>query len=227
MAKGIRRRELREPDEFLTLSRRALDYAKANERKVTLAAIGLVAVLALALGVRSYRAWQDERAREAFAAAYLDFTAGRLDQALAGFAGVQARWPSTSSARLALLYGANAAFDAKKDREAEQQYAKLLAASTDGDLRQIAHYNLGLLRARAGDPQAALEHFREASAVAGPLRGAAWLERIRGLSKSGTRPEDAAVALREIGDALAPETRQYLEAKAAAAKPSATEPAGD
>ena len=42
MAKGIRRKELKEPDEFLTLSKRFVDYAREHERKLTGAVLAVV-----------------------------------------------------------------------------------------------------------------------------------------------------------------------------------------
>src|SRR5687767_12382226 len=111
MAKGIKRKdlkELREPDEFLSISQRAIDYATAHERQVTAAVLAVVMLVALALGVRQYRTWQRAGAEEAFAVAYRSYADGKFEQAAGEFRGVHEQWPSTEPAGLARVFEGNA-----------------------------------------------------------------------------------------------------------------------
>src|SRR5262249_16640991 len=122
MAKGIRRKELKEPDEFLSLSRRFLDYAREHERQLTIAVLAMVGVTVLALGARWYRSWQYRQAEAAFGAARLELAAQRLDTAADRFARVSAEWPSTPYGELALLYKGNCYAELGKDADARDAY---------------------------------------------------------------------------------------------------------
>jgi tetratricopeptide (TPR) repeat protein len=212
MAKGIQRRQLREPDEFLTLSRRFLEYAQQHEREVTMVVVGLVAITALALGVRTYRGWKESQAEAAFGAARRDFTASRYDTAAKGFEKVAATWPSTAHGQLALVYLGNSYADLGKRKEAEEAFARVLERASEPVVRQIAHYNLGVLKAEDGDKPAAARELGSAADAEGPLRGAAWFAR---LGSGDSFVEEVGPGMDAIGD-LGPEARAYVDAQLAA-----------
>jgi len=217
MARHIRRKDLKEPDEFLTLSRQFLDYAKLHERQLTAAVLGLVAVTALALGVRWYRGAQNARAEAAFGAARLDFAAQRLDAAAGAFSRVVSAWPSTPSARLALVYLGNSYAELGKTKEAEETFRQALARSDDDLVRQIAHYNLGVLDAKVVPPKDGAADFAAAGAIEGPLRAAAWFSR---LSTQQQFTENISEGMQAINE-LSPDAREYVEAQIAAQATSA------
>jgi len=213
MARGIKRKdlkELREPDEFQTLSQRVLDYARGNERQVTLIAAGLAAVLLVALGIRWYRASQLGHAEDAFGRAYAAFSDARWDEAAADFDAVARGWPGTAPGRLALVFRANALAEAGKPDEAKAVYQAVLdVAGRDDLLRQIALYNLGALEKRGGNGSAAAAQLGRAADVEGPLRAAAWFSR---LSTQQSFEENASAGMKAIAE-LPPEARAYVEAK--------------
>jgi hypothetical protein len=212
MAKGIRRKELKEPDEFLTLSKRFLEYARAHERNLTLAVLAVLGIAALALGIRWYRSWQLGKAEAAFGAARLELAAQRLPTAAERFAKVSADWSGTPFGELALIYLANCNAELGKDQEAADAYARALVDAQDPLMRQIAQYNLGLLKAKAGDKAGSAKEFGAAAATDGPLRGIAWFAR---LSNGETFVEDVSQGLKAI-DELGPDAREYVEAQIAA-----------
>jgi tetratricopeptide (TPR) repeat protein len=209
MTKGIRRKELKEPDEFLTLSRRFLDYAREHERQLTAAVLAVVGIGTLALGARWYRAWQFGKAETAFGAARLELAAQRLPTAAERFERVSAEWPSSAYGKLALLYLGNCYAELGKDAEARDAYAKALASADDPLARQIAYYNLGILEAKAGDKVASAKNLGAAAATEGPLRGAAWFAR---LSRSEQFVEDISQGMQAI-DELGPDARDYVNAQ--------------
>jgi tetratricopeptide (TPR) repeat protein len=212
MTRGIRRKELKEPDEFLTLSRRFFEYAREHERELTVAVLFIVGVVALALGIRWYRSWQAGKAEAAFGAARLELAAQRLPAAAERFARVNAEWPGTPYGELALIYLANCNAELGKDKEAADAYGQTLESARDPLVRQIAHYNLGLLKAKAGDKPGSAKEFGAAADTEGPLRGIAWFAR---LSNRQTFVEDVSQGLKAI-DELSPEAREYVEAQIAA-----------
>jgi tetratricopeptide (TPR) repeat protein len=212
MAKGIQRRRLKEPDEFLTLSRRFLEYARQHEREVTFAALGLLAVVGLALGVRWYHSWEESKAEAAFGAARRDFTAQKFQPAAEGFRRVIGNWPETSHGHLAFVYLGNSYAELGKTKEAEEAFQQALQQDSDDLLRQIAHYNLGLLKMKEGDKAGASTELGAAASAAGPLRGVAWFTR---LSTEQKFVEGVSEGMQAIGE-LSPETRDYVEAMIAA-----------
>ena len=209
MAKGIGRKELREPDEFLTLTGQALDYAKRHEREVTYVAIALAVVMVFSLGVRWYRDWQHDKAEAAFGAARRDFSAARFETAVTGFDRVSREWPRTTFGPLALVYKGNCYAELAKPKEAEEAFRAALAVARDPLVQQIAHYNLGLLQVKAGDKKAASAELGAAAQIEGPLRAAAWFAR---LGSQEQFVEDISGGMQAI-DELAPEARQYVDAQ--------------
>jgi predicted negative regulator of RcsB-dependent stress response len=213
MPRGIKRKslkELREPDEFQSLSQRFLDYAKQNERQVTIAIAALAALIVVALGIRWYRAAALGHAEEAFAKAYAAFSATSWEEAATAFDGVAKGWPHTRPGRLALVFQANALNEAGKTAEAQSAYQALLdAAGPDELLRQIALYNLGQLKKGTGDATGAATDLGRAAETEGPLRAAAWLAR---LSTQQSFSENAGAGMTAINE-LPPETRAYVESR--------------
>lgn len=212
MTKGLRRKDLKEPDEFLTLSKRFLEYAKQHERELTLAVLGVGALAAAALGVRAYRGWQEHDAEAAFGAARRDFSAQKFDTASGAFARVGATWPSTLHGRLALVYLGNSYAELGKNREAAEAFRQALAVGRDDLVRQIAHYNLGMLALKDGDAKTAAAELGAAAGIEGPLRGPAWLAR---LSSQQQFVENASQGMQAVNE-LPPEAREYVEAQIAA-----------
>lgn len=214
MTKGLRRKQLKEPDEFLTLSKQVLDYAKQHEREVTLALVGLIALAAAALGVRAYRGWQESKAEAAFGAARRDFAAQKFETAASAFARVSATWPATSHGGLALVYLGNSYAELGKTKEAEQAFRQALSRARDDLVRQIAYYNLGVL---GSDQQAATTNLGSAAAIEGPLRGAAWFARLASQQQFVENMSQGMQAVNE----LPPDAREYVEAQIAAQAKSA------
>lgn len=212
MAKTLRRKDLKEPDQFLTRFHAFLQYAEEHERQVTLIVLALVAATALALGVRWYRSSQEAKAEAAFGAARRDFAAQRLEGAATGFSRVSTTWPNTRYGRLALVYLGNAEAALGKTKEAEEAFRQALARSDEGLLRQIAHYNLGLLEVKNGHPDRGAEHLTAATEIEGPLRGIAWFARLASQQKF---TEDVTRGMQAINE-LGPDAREYVDAQIAA-----------
>ena len=211
-AKRIGRKELREPDEFLTLTGQAIEYARRHERELGYVAVGLVALVASSLGVRAYRGWQQDKAEAAFGAARRDYSAQKYDNAVGGFQRVSREWPSTTFGRLALVYDGNCHAELGKTKEAEQAFRAALAANSDPLVTQIAHYNLGLLATKAGDKKTAAEELGAATKIEGPLRAPAWFSR---LSSREQFVEEIGEGMKAI-DELSPGAREYVDAQIAA-----------
>jgi tetratricopeptide (TPR) repeat protein len=212
MARHIRRKDLKEPDEFLTLSHRFLEYAKQHERELTMAVLGLVAVVAVALGVRWVRTAQNAKAEAAFGAARRDFVAQRFDVAASSFSRVNSTWPSTPYGRLALVYLGNSYAELGKTKEAEEAFRQALSGADQDLVRQIAHYNLGVLETKGAAPEEGAADLTAAGAIEGPLRAAAWFSRLSSLQQFTENVSQGMQAINELD----PDARAYVEAQIAA-----------
>ena len=219
-AKRIGRKELKEPDEFLTLTGQALEYAKQHERELGYVVVGLLALVALSLGVRSYRGWQQDKAESAFGAARRDYASQKFETAVGGFQRVSREWPSTTFGEMALVYEGNCYAELGKTKEAQDAFRGALGASRDPLVQQIAHYNLGLLAAKSGDKKTAADELGQAVKIEGPLRAAAWFSRLSGQQQF---VEEIGEGMKAI-DELSPEAREYVDAQIAAQSKAAPAP---
>jgi tetratricopeptide (TPR) repeat protein len=205
MAKKLRRKDLKGPDEFIGTTQRVLDYVRENPGQVSLAAGGLILMLVLALGVRAYRDWQATRAGEAFSDAYRVLSAGDLDEGVAALRRVSEEWAGVRDAALAQAYAANGYLELGRDDDAKAAFERLLEMTREPTLRQIALYNLGLLAREASDRERAEKHLREATAIDGPLRGASWVA-VTFLAEGSLAPDEP------IPQGIPEGVRDYLQA---------------
>jgi predicted negative regulator of RcsB-dependent stress response len=203
----IRRKDLKDPDEFITLTHRVLAFLQAREKEVTIAVIGAVVVAAIVFGIRTYRGWQESAAEAAFSAARSDFAARRFEPAANGFVKVTKQWPGTMYGRLAVVLLGSSYAELGKSEDAERTFRSSLATATDPLLRQIAYYNLGLLELKKGDKKAAVNDLSEASKIEGPLRSAAWFARLSSGEKFVENVSAGMQAINELG----PEPREYMD----------------
>lgn len=207
----IRHKDLKEPDEFITFTHRALEFLKARETEVTIAVIALAAVGAVVFGIRTYKGWQEQRAEASFGAARKDFAARRFDTAANGFVKVTEQWPNTQYGRLALIYLGNSYAELGKNDDAERSFRAALGRTREPLLRQIAHYNLGLIELKKGDKKAAVADLTTAAQIEGPLRSAAWFAR---LGTGEQFVENVSAGMQAINE-LGPEAREYVDAQLA------------
>ena len=207
----IRRKDLKSPDEFQTATQRVLAYVGTHERETLIAIGGLVLLVGVVLGVRGYRSWQNDRAAEAFREAFSAYTAEDLPKARRGFESVSERWGG-NWAGLALVYLGDTASRSHDAATARGAFEKALATTREPTLRQIAEYNLGVLKRNAGDA-AANEHFRRAASIDGPLRASA----LVALAVEDGAAEGLADARAEADELLPPDLRDFVAARAPAA----------
>jgi len=182
----FRRKALRQPDEFHTLTSQSVAWLGAHRELA--AGIGLAALVAaaVALAVSQYRASQVGQAAESFRAAQATFAAGRFADAAAAFEALAESHPRTPSGRLAGLYRAHALARQGDAAGAATAYGAYLATRPPTDyLRQEALDGLAHAREATADAAGALEAYSQAAALEGPYRedallGAARLQEATG-----------------------------------------------
>jgi tetratricopeptide (TPR) repeat protein len=197
MAKVSRKKLLKEPDEFLSFSGRALAWSKANLRTLTWAGSALVAVLALVLGIQAYLNHRNAQAAQDLGrifGAYSAALAGQLEakqnelvgQALEAVAQEYSATPAGQQARLALgnLYLSTGSYEAAAKTFAILSEEPRLAAT----LQPLAQLGLGqALEGQKKYPEAA-EAYAAAARLAGPnLAAQARLDQARVLEAAGNQ----------------------------------------
>ena len=182
----IRRKELRQPDEFVTLSRRAVAYAEENRTAFFMAVGGLVVLLAAILIFRSVRSSRETSASQAYAQAHALLDDKKYDDAATAFRQVADGYSSTGYANLAQLEAGNALLLAGKAGEAAVEYQKFLDAGPPTDyLRQLALVRLGYAQEQDGKLAEAGQTFASAAALQGPYAEEALAGQARVAEASG------------------------------------------
>ena len=182
----IRRKDLRQPDEFLTLSRRAVAYAEENRTTFFIVIGGIVVLLAAVLIFRAVRASRQASAAQAYAQAHVLLDDKKYADAATAFQQVADTYSSTSYAALSQLDAANALLLADRAAEAATAYQKFLDAGPPTDyLRQVALVRLGHAQEQDGKPADAARTFASAAELAGPYAEEALAGQARTAEVSG------------------------------------------
>ncbi|MCC6767062.1 MAG: tetratricopeptide repeat protein [Deltaproteobacteria bacterium] len=166
----LTRKDLRQPDEFQTLSRQALEFVEANRTAVTAA---LAALIVLLLAIVSYRMISQSReasASVAYTEARALLTDKKYGDAAVKFEDVASRYGGTSYGPLAILERGNALLLADQAADAVAAYEKFLRSAPPTDyLRQLAHTRLGYAQEKLGKPADAERAFATAASEPGPF----------------------------------------------------------
>lgn len=202
----LRRKDLKGPDEFQHATQRVFAYLMAHEREVSFAIVAIVLVIAVVLGVRGYRGWRDGQASDAFRMAFQAYVADDVAAAAPAFSGVTEDWPGSRWSQLALVYQGDLAKRRGEREEASRAFSILLETTREPVLRQIAEYNLGVVKQGGGDPSA-VEHFRRAAEIEGPLQAAAVIAATA--RRSGTDALEG-ISVADLEPVLSPELREFV-----------------
>lgn len=195
MAKVDRKKLLKEPDEFLTLSSRVLRWSKVNLNKVLWGATALALIVAAVLGVKTYLDWRGQRAAADLAPVMTGYSAvvdGKLDKTqMAKLAGELAKVTDNYGATPAGLQARLALGDLRLSLGQWDQAVKVFEALTQeralgAGLAPLAFHGLGQAREGAKDYPKAAQAYEKAIAAAGPNLGQLYkLDQARVLAASG------------------------------------------
>jgi hypothetical protein len=202
----LRRKDLKGPDEFQHATQRVLSYLVAHEREVAFAIVAVALVIAVVLGIHGYRGWRDRQASDAFRTAFRAYGADDVAVAGPGFAEVTESWPGSRWSQLALVYQGELATRRGEREEATRVFSILLERTRDPVFRQIAEYNLGVIKQASGDSRS-VEHFRRAAEITGPLQVAAVIAATAGRSGAD---EFEGIDIADLEPVLPPELREFI-----------------
>lgn len=177
--KRITRKDIRRPDQFVTLTGKILHLASAYRTRSIVCLALLLAVLLGLWGWDSYRQRQNRLAAREYSRAMSLYRSGKYTEAIDAFVQVK-RYNSSAYGSFSLLYQANsyiAAGDSAKATEAVQEL--LQRERKDTFLRQIALLTLGSFQEKAGRCKEAVSNFAAAESIAGPFKDEALLAKAR------------------------------------------------
>ncbi|MFM8413013.1 MAG: tetratricopeptide repeat protein, partial [Alphaproteobacteria bacterium] len=179
---------LNQPDEFVTTTGRALEWAKHNQSTVTAAAAALTALL---LGIAGWQWLQQSRitrsAQEFYAANEL-FRREQWDAAGKSFDDLAASLPGTPYGHAARLYAGRAALRAGKPAEAISKLQEFLANPLQDDaMEQLARVNLASALSAQGQNDQAVAEATKAVEMVGPAHGEALISLARVQEATGAK----------------------------------------
>jgi predicted negative regulator of RcsB-dependent stress response len=211
----IRRKDLRQPDEFVTLSRRAIAYAEENRTTVFLVAGAIVLVLAAVLVYRGLRASRENAASDAYVAAHALLDQKKYGEAATAFQAVADGYGSTRYASLAQLEAANALLLAgERSNDAAIAYKKFLDGGPPTDyLRQLALVRLGHAQEQSRQPQEASASYASAAELAGPFAEDALLGEARAAEAAGDSARAQTLYQQFLGKYPASDQRALVSAR--------------
>lgn len=167
----IRRKDLRGPDEFETLTGETLVWAREHQTVLVAAAFGLLVLAVIGLLLIQGRAARNQDASARFQQAQQQLEAGNAAAAAMQFAGIEANASSTPYGRLAGLFEGHARLAEGDAAAAATAYSEFLSsASAPEYIRQQALLGLARAKEAAGDTAGALDSYTQAEKLDGPLR---------------------------------------------------------
>jgi tetratricopeptide (TPR) repeat protein len=213
----LRRKDLKRPDEFVTVTAQAIAWARANQRIVTLLGLGALAVvvgISVAVGVRSAR---QRDANADLAGAWARFRDTKGEGGAAQLAEVGRRWSGTGAGTVAKLLAASAELRGDNAESALLQVQELLTqADLASYLRQEALVAYGFALEQKKQSDQAIAKYAEAAQLSGPYTIEALLAEARLRVAAGQKEQARALYERVQKDFPEAANREQLDAKLAA-----------
>ena len=155
--KKLRHKDIKQPDEFISFSTRAIEWAQKNQTTVAIAVAAAVAIVLLAAGIRWYVQSRAQAAARQFYGASELFKREQWDAAQKDFASLASSYGGTPYGNLAKLYAGRAALNASKPADAAPFLTEFVAAAPSPALEQIGRVALARALTDTGNASGARE----------------------------------------------------------------------
>jgi predicted negative regulator of RcsB-dependent stress response len=177
--KRITRKDLRQPDQFITATGKLLDLVSRHRTAVWVTLAAILAVGVSGAGWSVYRNRQERRAAHEYTLALKAYQSGKLQDALIAFEKV-ATYGSTEYGRYALLYQANAHLGLKEYEKAVPLLERFAAQEKkDVFLQQLSLMSLANAQESSGHPREAATSYSQAYGIDGYMKEEALLGKGR------------------------------------------------
>lgn len=205
---------MRQPDEFVTFSARALEYAQAHQRTVLWIAIAVLGVILGGIALASFRLTQWQQANTNLARAMALFNENKLPEAISAFDDLAEQGGTPEIfAEIARLYSAQAYL---RQGEFARATAGFEAASgAGGFLGQRALVNRGYALEGNQQHADAAQQFAAAVQNGGPYTAVAILGEARNAELAGDKPRAKAAYQKLLTDFPEAPEKQLAEGRLA------------
>jgi tetratricopeptide (TPR) repeat protein len=181
----LSRKELKQPDEFITLFGQAQEFFVNNLRQVFISAGVVVGVATIAFLVYTYERHRDTVAADHFYAALSALNARNYKEAEDSFAKLADAEPGRSLGRLARFYLGETYLAENDLPRARDALVEFLAEEHDPLFMNMARADLAVVYEQMGDYAKAANAYAQAASVPGPEQVRAELGVARMLAKQG------------------------------------------
>ena len=215
----IRRKDLRGPDEFETLTGETLAWAQGHQTPLIVGGVALLAIVVGVLLVVRARGIRNQEAAGQFQQAQMQLENGSAATAATQFEAIEQNASGAPFGRLAGLYRGHALLKQGDGAGAAVAYTQYLSSASVPDyLRQQALLGLGHAKEAAGDASGAHDAYVQAEQLDGPARAEASLGVARMLEAQGHADEARAIYARLVKESPEGWLRSLAEAKAPGVK---------
>lgn len=188
----IRRKDLKQPDEFMTVAYSVEEFVEQHLTKAIGAALTILVVAAAIFAIYQHRVSVKHQAAEQFYEGFSALQSKNYKGAEQSFSALIADHPSTEAANLARFYRALALLGAGNLAGAREGLEEYIQGAVAPSIHELALMDLGVVYERMGDYAKAVSTYREAANLNGPESADAHLAVARVLQREGKR--DAAIA---------------------------------
>ena len=188
----LRRKELRQPDEFITFFENLRSFLLDNLVQVIIGACAAIALAAIGVGVYFYTQYRDRLVADQFYEAITALDHKEYKNAETDFSKLAEDHPHASLGRLARFYLAGCYMAEKEPAKARDALNQYLAGDDRPTFKSLALLQLGVAYEDLGQFQQAHQTYSEAAILPGPQKMRAELAVARMLVREGHK--DAAIA---------------------------------
>ncbi len=183
--KRITRKEIRQPDQFITFTARVIRLFEQHRGKFILAAVLVVAVSAGIWGWQLHLSKQNRLASQAYATALEAFHEGKYQTTLDLLDRVD-QYRSPNYQRLAILYRAHSHIGLKQPKDAIPLLETFLTRiPRNSFMKQLALANLGYAHELANQCKEAIDAYDKAAKLDGPQKEQSLLSKARCIATIG------------------------------------------
>ncbi len=188
----LRRKELRQPDEFITFFENLRSFLLDNLVRVIIGACAAIVLAAIGVGVYFYTQYRDRLVADQFYEAITALDHKEYKTAETDFSKLAEDHPHASLGRLARFYLAGCYMAEKEPAKARDALNQYLAGDDRPTFKSLALLQLGVAYEDLGQFQQAHQTYSEAAILPGPQKMRAELAVARMLVREGHK--DAAIA---------------------------------
>ena len=224
----IRRKDLRGPDEFETLTGETVVWAQRHQTPLIVGGVALLVVVVGALLVGRSRSIRNEEAAGQFRQAQAQLENGNAATAATQFEAIEQSESGTPFGRLAGLFRGHALLRQGDGAGAASAYTQYLSTASAPDyLRQQALIGLGRAKETANDPSGAYDAYVQAEKLDGPATAEASLGAARMLETQGQADQARGIYVRLAKDAPEGWIKSYARSKVPGAATTDEAPAAE